>query len=120
MPAMSVVAFPVIIAHAGQNGASLYVVSPEDCTVVPDAVPSGGLTIRLPGANSPVPPGDGDFYMVSDANGLVGASNHLIIDGDGFTINGASTLTLAVANCWAAFQFIAEFGVWATFVGNIA
>jgi hypothetical protein len=130
MPAMSVVAFPAIVAHAGGFAPAapnpLYVVSPQDVMVVVQQVPAqGGLHVRLPGANDETPPGDGDFYFVSDPLGLLGVATPLVLEGvaggnGGFTINGANTQTIQVAHGWIAVQFDAVNNVWACFRGDIA
>lgn len=120
MPAMSVVAFPAIVARAGVGAVSPYVVSPEDCTITVQQMPSGGLHVRLPGTSSPVPPGDGDFYIIADPLGLITSANPLTVEGNGYTMNGAATQVVTATNGWLAVQFDAENKVWVVFRGDIA
>jgi hypothetical protein len=132
MPAMSVVAFPAVVAHAGDFPPAppnpLYVVSPQDVMIVIQQVPApgtGGIHVRLPGAKDILPPGDGDFYFVSDPLGLLSAAKPLVLEGiaggnGGYTINGANTQTVMAANGWIAVQFDAVNQVWACFRGDIA
>jgi hypothetical protein len=130
MPAMSVVAFPATVAHAGDFAPAppnpLYVVSPQDVNIVIQQVPAvGNIHVRLPGAKDVLPPGDGDFYFVTDPLGLISVAHQLVLEGvgggnGGFQINGTDTQTIKVVNGWIAVQFDAVNQVWACFRGDIA
>jgi hypothetical protein len=119
MPAMSVFAFPVVIARAGVNGAHKYFVSPEDVTVVVQEMPTHGLKVVLPGATSPVPPSDGDFYFVADPLGLVNTNQPLEIDGHGFPILGSPSQHILDPFTFSAFQFDKVNRLWITFLGEL-
>jgi len=116
---MSVFPFPVVVARAGINGARTYAVSPEDVTVVVQEMPDEGLTVLLPGASSPVPPSDGDFYITADPHGLITVDDSLTVDGNGFPILGIATLVLTDPFSWAAFQFDAQSKLWIAFIGRL-
>ena len=125
MPQMSVVPFAAVVVYAGANSATSFHFSPEDCTAVIQGIPpSGNLDVFLPGPNDPVPPGEGDWYIIADPNGLLtpgdGGAQSVTIHGNGFPINGSPTLVINATNGWAAFQFDPVNRVWITFVGNIA
>jgi hypothetical protein len=122
---MSVVPFAAVVVYAGANGAASFHFSPEDCTAVIQGIPpSGNLDVFLPGPEDPVPPGEGDWYIIADPNGLLVAGDvgakRVTIHGNGFPINGGDTFVVNATHGWAAFQFDPLNRVWITFVGNIA
>src|SRR5258708_13985445 len=112
MPAMAVVAFRAGVAHGGDFPPAppnpLYVVSPQDVMIVIQQVPapgSGGIHVRLPGAKDVLPPGDGDFYFVSDPLGLLSAAKPLVLEGiaggnGGYPPHGAQPRTGPPPNEW--------------------
>jgi hypothetical protein len=122
---MSVVPFASTVVYAGQNGASSFHFSPEDCTAVIQGIPkSGNLDVFLPGPSDPVPPSEGDWYIIADPNGLLtpgdDSTKSLTVHGNGFPINLGTTLVITQTFGWAAFLFDPLNRLWITFVGNIA
>jgi hypothetical protein len=119
LPAISQLTFPVVIARAGLGGHSAYTVTPEDFTILVEEMPPGGLTIRLPGVSSHVPPCDGDFFVVADPQGLISEEDALAIDGDGHPILESPVLILTKPYAWAALQFDERSKLWIPFVGGL-
>ena len=126
MPQMSVVPFAAFVVYAGADGARSFHFSPEDCTAVIQGIPdSGNLDIFLPGPHDPVPPAEGDWYIVADPKGLLlpgygHSARTATIHGSGFHIQGEAALVLSDTYGWAAFQFDPLNRLWIAFVGNIA
>lgn len=125
MPQMSVFPFAAVVVYAGANAATSFHFSPEDCTAVIQGIPpSGNLDVFLPGPNDPVPPGEGDWYIIADPNGLLapadGSSKSVTIHGNGFPIRSGDTLVITATFGWAAFQFDPRNRVWITFTGDVA
>jgi hypothetical protein len=121
---MSVVPFASVVVYAGANGEASFHFSPEDCTAVVQGIPpSGNLDVFLPGPDDPIPPAEGDWYILADPKGLLtagdGSSRSATVHGNGFPINGSATLVLNATHGWAAFQFDPRNRVWITFVGDI-
>ena len=126
MPQISTLPWAMVIAHASPNSEPTYYASPEDCTIVLDNIPVGGLTVFLPGPEGPHsrrPPDDGDWYIVADPLGLLGNEDvgRVTINGGGFSIKGVLTFPMPnVIYGWAGFQFVAALQAWLVVVGGVA
>jgi hypothetical protein len=120
---MSVIPFASIVVYAGPDD---FHFSPEDCTAVIQKIgASGNLDVFLPGPTDHVPPGEGDWYIIADPNGLLTpgdgtSAQNLTVHGNGFPIRGGVTLVINAQFGWAAFQFDPKNQVWVTFTGDIA
>jgi hypothetical protein len=81
------------ITQASLAGGSKHTMSAEAGEAHIEFMPTGGLTIQLPGPNAVPPtqpagtgdiPNDGDTYVWRDPLGLITGGNFLTVDGGGF------------------------------------
>jgi hypothetical protein len=131
MPKLSTIGQTNRVAHITKDslaGGSLFIFSAEDSEAHIEFMPTGGLTIVLPGPTAIPPPpratpnsgdvpNDGDYYAWKDPLGLVSNANPLTLLGGGFKFGVAGqptslVFTAAFTGLGAEFTFNDSLGLW--------